>query len=272
MNTRLLRHLLLDSVFPHPQHDGLMDKLAAVGETPELIELDEFIESSRNMIGEFRPCNLRKLDTSKYNPDELAEVVTKYNEYRNSVFPPQHHHIYVKIETGGFTGYNSQLGGLGEKLFPVLRVMLKYKDQVFEEYINPKGAEKHISNSTAEYLERTNILTKALASPYDNSQVNEMIIEWLDKVGVPKHAPSINRYRHLVSANAEFNNKFIFNQLWSIQRRVGPTNVDINTVVNTIESTGVNVVPLNVYVDNPARYLDKMQEYHKILIQGLSYV
>ncbi len=271
MNKALLKKLLMENLTPLPNHDYLLDNLIALKADYLKEDMDEFIETCMDKVVSLKYAQVT-LGKDGLTSEEAASTILQYNKYRNHLFTPNHNYIYVKLETGGFTGYDSRLGKIGEKVYPVLRVTLMYKDKIFDKYINPRGAEEHIHDSTKTYLSRTGTYDKALASEIGISEVNDLLAEWIKECRIPVHNPGINCYRHLVSANTKFNDAFIYNHLPALRRLTGPQSIDINLMINTLETSGVPIVPLNVYADDNHQYLRQMQKYHEMVIQGLSYV
>ena len=269
MNIPLLKELLVNNITPLPSHDELRNELIGLPPTATIEDIDDVIEYAVDKVAGFKAATLRMSDTT-LSPQEIAEVITKYNSYRNKIFIPTHSFIYIKLDTGGMTGYNSRHGKVGEKIFPVLRVTLMYEDKIFDQYVHPRELECYIEDDTRTYLERTGTLTKALASTIGITDVNRMIERWLDEVGVPKNMAMINRYVHGVSANTEFNNKFIYNHLPAVRNALCPNPVDINLILKSMESAGVPTVPMNVYVSDPVLYVREMQKQHRLLLQGLA--
>lgn len=271
MNIELLRRMLIDGVTPLPHNDAFESELLLLGNSTDISDVDEFIEKHQRGIVSFYPAVVRDADRA-IPIAELAEAVIKYNEYRNKVFTPDNHFVYVKLETGGFAGYDGRLGKLGERVYPVLRVVIKYKGKMFDSFINPRGAEEVISEVTKTHLEKTNTLTNALKATNGIAEVNAEIGKFFDSVGLPKHMPGINRHIHTVSANTEFNSKFIQCHLPDLKRRCGPSGVDINLLLTTMRSTGSVIPPLNLYRDDPLSYVTHMADIHEKIIQGLKYV
>lgn len=271
MNLILLRNLLIDNVTPLPSNVELIPKLMNITESSKLEDIDELIEMSVDKIASFHPAKTRQVPP-ECTPKDVHDAIERFGVYRNKIFQPDNSFIYVKLETGGFVGYDSRTGGLGEKTFPVLRVSLKYNDKFFDVLINPEGKESIISDATKLHLERNGTLTNALASTITIGRANELITEFLKLNGLPKHDPSINRQNILVSANTEFNNKFIYHNLPALRNVAGRPTIDVNLVIQCMASNGTPVVPLNVYGHTPVDYLTAMSDVHQALIQGLTYV
>lgn len=271
MDIKLLHRLLADNVVSNPSDESFNIKLQSMDGRASLIDYDELIESYKDKLIAFPPARFRQADLDSTNIEQAA-TIARYNKYRNEVFTPNNSFVYVKLSTGGFAGYASDHGTLGEKIYPILRLTLKYKEHTFDEFINPAGSEKYISDSTKAFLEHDGTLTKALASELNIQQVNDKLESFLRNVGLPKHDPRINRQVYIVSANSEFNSKFINQHLPVLRLACGYKPIDMNLVITNIEAAGIPVIPLNLYGDDPIKYLDEMTATHNLLLQGLRYV
>lgn len=266
INIEILKLMLDTYVIPMPNDDTFPNRLLTIDKSSPIEDLDEIIESCHGKIVSFPPARTDIIN-QPISAIDLADTIAKYNSYRENTFKPDNSFIYVKLETGGFTGYDSQSGKLGEAIFPILRVTINYDGHIFDRYINPNGAEATIRESTKQYLEKRNVLTNALASPYNIVDVNNEIRDWFRGLHLKAHNPGLNRQIFIVSANSDFNQKFINKQLPELRKVAGIRQVDINTIVWTMEANGQSIVPLTVYSDDPELYLSKMIEIHKMLLE-----
>ena len=110
-----------------------------------------------------------------------------------------------------------------------------------------------------------------MASPLTIVDVNTKLDAWLKSIDIPENNHRINQYRHLVSASTKYNKAFIDVNFPSLKFSMSTTPVDVNLVASVLTSGGVNVSPLNVYGHDTIGYLNKMEEYHHLMLENLRF-
>ncbi len=270
MNKTILRKLLLDNIILSPATESMMSVLTKLDGDSPIEDYGDFIESILATTVSFKPIRITPELSLDNDPAEVAEVLLQYNHYRGKVFPATHEYIYLKLATGGFANYDARINGIGAMRYPILWVTLLYKGKLFNHAINPKGRDSLIHETTVEYLNRNNTLTDSLESQYDIAQIDTMIVEWIKECGIKPQNTNLNQHLHLVSANSEFNKSFIARQLPKLKGVTSLVNVDINHIVNAINTTPYPLPPLNLYAYNREDYVVTMQNYHERFIKGLN--
>jgi hypothetical protein len=168
-----------------------------------------------------------------------------------------------KIDTGGMAGYQHSLRGKGEDILPLLQVTLKIANRPAKTvWINPKGAQKHITPNTERFLNRNGILKHAIAYGIDIQSAELELYEYLDSNDVLPNNPSNDNIVQLVCSSASMYRAFLNAKISNLSNYFSPKYVDVTPYNNVLESMGLHHAMCYArYETDPVKYVEALELY-----------
>lgn len=254
--------------------DLLAGMILGVSSDPEtlIVETGNFLKLNKEKIQGIRNGSVigftSELLEAKKDLAIIDQLMTNLCKIRDIVYPHEVNYIYVKLETGGFDGYNRQIQALGETVYPVIRITMRVNDnEPLDVLINPEGAT--INPSTMTYLQELGIYQQALSSKFSLLDAETMVTEYLNKHNVRKDDISLNKRNCLVICNVKYVKAFLSVNFPTLMGRVSGRVVDVNEISAIYELTGLH--DLNprprFYSMQPERYLEVLASTVKRLIK-----
>lgn len=195
-------------------------------------------------------------------PGELARTInTVLLTIKDIITPKTVDYVYMKLDTGGFTGYQSKLRAKGEEVYPILRITLKVNDDPGIDLILNTGTLRYNINKKVMQLHAASgLMMLSDQSNLSIADARERIMDYFKQCGIRNTNPVNNHHTHLVGFNTDFIRKFIASQLPGLLSAFSPKDIDVNQLSNLLELTGnYDAMPVpQVFRSEPLKYLDTL--------------
>ena len=130
---------------------------------------------------------------------------------REVVSPPIWNVVVIDVETGGLTSYDYKLGKRGSEHYPLFEVAVQVVDKNLQPKAEPFVVVIHQPESEIEKLSDyvmkmhtdSGLLEKVRASKISQEEAEKMLINYLEKNGVPKHSQKQNKYT-ILAGNSHY--------------------------------------------------------------------
>lgn len=195
-------------------------------------------------------------------PGELARTInTVLLTIKDIITPKTVDYVYMKLDTGGFTGYQSKLRVKGEEVYPILRITLKVNDDPgIDLILNCGTLRRNIAKKVLDIHTASGLMMLSDQSEISLQVARERIMEYFKSCGIRSTNPVNNHHTHLVGFNTDFIRKFIASQLPGLLTAFSPKDIDVNQLSNLLEITGnYDAMPVpQVFRSDPLKYLDTL--------------
>lgn len=213
---------------------------------------------------------LPRLDGNVITDRTLSVVNEMVLTIRDIITPKVTNLIYVKLDTGGFSGYNRFIRCRGEEHYPVLRITMKVNDkEPLDIFINPQDKEANIDKRARAIHVDSGLLVKACSSDINIDAAKRMVVEYLKEHNVLQTNPSDNVHTHLVGYNTDFIRAFLKENFSEILSLCSPRDLDVYKILTIQEIAGkYNDLPIpQFYRNDPIKYLGVLEDAIKSFIK-----
>jgi oligoribonuclease (3'-5' exoribonuclease) len=250
---------LMDDIDNLPSNINTVDMLLSTIKTC----FDKYRESPKYPYALY-PLTNNKLDIF-INKEQVLFIIAKIKDI---ITPRILNYIYIKIETGGLSGYDSRLKILGERMYPLLRVVLKINDTEPLDVLIKNYEYSTYSHYAKEMHEKSGLFDMIKENGFGLMESLGIIKNHFKTNQIRLNDDTTNRINVLVASNPGFILNFFKYQL-DIIPFFHYRTIDINKINAIHEFNGDYDKIFNgvIYKDDPLLYVNNLRDHHKYTLK-----
>lgn len=267
VNFMVKRHLCNSLVFP-----------VGTNETDYLAKIEEYIGdnilehlTSMHEASDVKPEYLngtsleymfQPIMAAGYTGRVIQKALVTILKFKDVVTPKVVNKVYMKLDTGGLSGYRRDLRAKGEEVYPILRITVKVNSHdPLDIIINPGDKEGVVDDKTREIHTNSGLWLEALKSEISLAKARSMVEDYFKSCNLRNTNPTDNVHTHLVGFNTAFIRSFVQAQLPGLLGMCSPRDVDVNQLSSLLEiSSSYEHIPIpQIWRNDPVRYIISLE-------------